>query len=78
MSRSMWIISILILILMISSFWFARDRETPPWVKCKESLFAQVVFKQCTPSSFAVPNNFDKENEEEQSDNDLPYESPQN
>tara|TARA_B100000963_G_C22543074_1_gene633123 strand:- start:86 stop:277 length:192 start_codon:yes stop_codon:yes gene_type:complete len=63
---------------MISSFWFARDRETPPWVKCKESLFAQVVFKQCTPSSFAVPNNFDKENEEEQSDNDLPYESPQN
>ena len=74
----MWIISILILILMISSFWFARDRETPPWVKCKESLFAQVVFKQCTPSSFAVPNNFDKENEEEQSDNDLPYESPQN
>ena len=74
----MWIISILILILMISSFWFARDREAPPWVKCKESLFAQVVFKQCTPSSFAVPNNFDKKNKEQQSDNDLPYESPQN
>ena len=67
MSKSMWIISILILILMISSFWFARDREAPPWVKCKESLFAQVVMKQCTPSSFVSPNNdinLDHENQD--------------
>ena len=44
--------------MMVSSFWFARDKERP-WVKCKESLFAQVVFKQCTPSSFATPKILD-------------------
>ena len=49
MSRSMWIIVILITILMMSSFWFGR-KEVPPWVKCKESLFEQVVFNNCTPS----------------------------
>ena len=58
MSKSMWIISVLILIMMVSSFWFAKDKERP-WVKCKESLFAQVVFKQCTPSSFATPEGFE-------------------
>ena len=74
----MWIISILILIMMVSSFWFARDREAPPWVKCKESLFAQVVFKQCTPSSFAAPESFDKNDKEQTFEEDLPYEPPQN
>ena len=51
MSRSMWIIVILITILMMSSFFFGR-KEVPPWVKCKESLFEQVVFNNCTPSLF--------------------------
>ena len=57
MSRSMWIIIILITILMVSSYWFGKDREAPPWAKCKESLFDQVVFKNCTPSSIARPPN---------------------
>ena len=74
----MWIISILILILMVSSFWFARDRETPPWVKCKESLFAQVVFKQCTPSSFANPQNFESFDQNNEIEEDIQYETPQN
>jgi len=79
MSRSMWIISVLILILMISSFWFGRNREAPPWVKCKESLFAQVVMKQCTPSSFANPNNIENmENNENNVEDELPFEPPQN
>ena len=50
MSRSSWIIIILITILLVSSYWFSRNREAPDWVKCKESLFEQVVFKKCTPS----------------------------
>ncbi len=78
MSRSMWIISILILILMVSSFWFARDRDTPPWVKCKESLFAQVVMKQCTPSSFANPQQSGENINELELEEQLPYEPPQN
>jgi len=49
MSRSMWVIIILITILMMSSFFFGR-KEVPSWVKCKESLFEQVVFNNCTPS----------------------------
>ena len=44
----MWIIIILITILMISSYWFSKNKSAPPWVKCKESLFEQVVFKKCT------------------------------
>ena len=79
MSRSMWIISVLILILMISSFWFGRNREAPPWVKCKESLFAQVVMKQCTPSSFANPNNMENlETNENNVEDGLPFEPTQN
>ncbi len=56
MSRSSWIIIILITILLVSSYWFSRNREAPDWVKCKESLFEQVVFKKCTPSVFNRPN----------------------
>ena len=79
MSRSMWIISSLILILMISSFYFGRNREAPPWVKCKESLFAQVVMKQCTPSSFANPNSMGNlETNENNVEEGLPFEPPQN
>ena len=40
---------------MISSYWFSKNRDVPDWVKCKESLFEQVVFKKCTPSSFNKP-----------------------
>ena len=71
MSKSMWIISILILILLVSSFWLGKNRETPPWVKCKESLFEQVVFKKCTPSSFSQPSEINSEIESEN------YEEPQ-
>ena len=77
MSRSMWVISILILIMMISSFWFGRNRETPPWMKCKESLFAQVVFNKCTPSSFSSPRNTDNQNSDV-IEEELPKEIPQN
>ena len=77
MSKSMWIISVLILIMMVSSFWFARDKERP-WVKCKESLFAQVVFKQCTPSSFATSRGLEDDNQNKPIENELPYEPPQN
>ena len=73
----MWIISILILILLVSSFWLGKNRETPPWMKCKESLFEQVVLGKCSPSSFdtgprivSLPQNDIKE--------DLPFEAPQN
>ena len=72
----MWIISILILIMMISSFWFGRNRETPPWMKCKESLFMQVVFNKCTPSSFVIPKDLDDQNG--QIIEELPREIPQN
>lgn len=77
MGKVSWIIISLILILTISSFWFGRNREIPPWMKCKESLFAQVVLKQCTPSELTRPsinnNNDAKEEilplEEPKSDN---------
>ena len=77
MSRSMWVISIIILIMMISSFWFGRNRETPPWMKCKESLFTQVVFNKCTPSSFSSPRNTDDQNSDV-IEEELPREMPQN
>lgn len=65
MSRSMWIIIILITILMVSSYWFSKNKSAPPWVKCKESLFEQVVFKKCTPSSFSQPSEINSEIESE-------------
>ena len=57
MSRSMWIIIILITILMISSYWFSRNKSAPPWVKCKESLFEQVENDTVTISSNGIPNH---------------------
>ena len=74
MSRSYLIIIILILILMISSYWFSKNRDVPPWVKCKESLFEQVVFKKCTPSSFNRPESLNQEKEVQE----LPVEQPIN
>ena len=83
MSRGMWIIIILITIMMVSSYWFGKNREAPPWAKCKESLFEQVVFKNCTPSSFVQPNqSFENSAEDNKSnsksfdDQGLPYEGP--
>ena len=62
---------------MISSYWFSKNKSAPPWVKCKESLFEQVVLGKCSPSSFDTgprirsqePNNVEEE---------LPFEAPQN
>ena len=74
MPRTSWIIIILITILLVSSYFISRNREAPDWVKCKESLFEQVVFKKCTPSSFNRQNldNTSIENEE------FPLEGPEN
>jgi len=74
MPRSSLIIIILIVILMISSYWFSKNRDVPPWVKCKESLFEQVVFKKCTPSSFNRPDSLNKEKDIEE----FPVEQPLN
>ena len=60
MARSGWLLVILIVILTSVSFWYGRNRETPDWMKCKESLFDQVVFKKCTPSNFVIPENKNK------------------
>mgnify|MGYP001229830481 FL=1 len=58
MSKGMWILVVLILISTVLSFWYSKNREAPDWVKCKESLFDQVVFKKCTPSQFmTLPNS---------------------
>ena len=74
MPRSSLIIIILIVILMISSYWFSKNRDVPPWVKCKESLFEQVVFKKCTPSSFNRPDPI----REGKDVNEFPIEQPTN
>ena len=71
MSRSMWIVIILITILMISSYWVSKNKSAPPWALCKESLFEQVILKKCTPSSLSQPGQI---NSEIESDN---YEEPQ-
>tara|TARA_Y100001968_G_scaffold295565_1_gene303063 strand:- start:379 stop:594 length:216 start_codon:yes stop_codon:yes gene_type:complete len=67
--------------MMVSSYWFGRDREAPPWAKCKESLFEQVVFKNCTPSSLVRPQNQeiqldDSTNTNNIDDQGLPLELP--
>ena len=59
---------------MISSYWFSRNRDVPPWMKCKESLFEQVVFKKCTPSSVNRPSSLDQEKEVKE----FPVEQPLN
>lgn len=72
MSKSMWILVSLILVFTIISFWYGKNRETPPWVKCKESLFEQVVFKKCTPSSFnRNTNNKNLESQKNQNKQDF-------
>lgn len=78
MSKSMWIISILILILLVSSFWFGKNRETPPWMKCKESLFEQVVLGKCSPSSFDTGPRIKSQEQNNNVEEELPFEAPQN
>ena len=73
MGKVSWIIISLILILTISSFWFGRNREIPPWMKCKESLFAQVVLNKCTPSELTRPSINNSNNSKEEI---LPLEEP--
>ena len=69
MSRGMIVIISLILITTTLSFWYGRNREAPPWMQCKESLFSQVILNKCTPSSMSVPNykenKLNNDNEEE-------------
>ena len=77
MSRSIWIILGLILVLTVTSYFYSKKKDIPPWMKCKESLFSQVVFKKCTPSMMSSPR-IDFENEENKELQDLPYEEPQN
>ena len=48
MTRFMWILLILLIILSLAQFWKMENRDTPPWVKCKESLFVQTIFNKCT------------------------------
>ncbi len=57
MPRSSIIIIVLITILAVSSYWFSRNKEIPPWMKCKESLFVQVLFNKCTPTQRTFENN---------------------
>ena len=68
MSKGMIILISLILITMTLSFWYGRNREAPPWMKCKESLFSQVILNKCTPSSLSTPSyeedKISNENEE--------------
>lgn len=60
MSKGMIILISLILITTTLSFWYGRNREVPPWMKCKESLFSQVILNKCTPSSLSLPNYDEK------------------
>tara|TARA_B100000035_G_scaffold277826_1_gene256365 strand:- start:351 stop:521 length:171 start_codon:yes stop_codon:yes gene_type:complete len=54
-----------------------KNRETPPWMKCKESLFEQVVLGKCSPSSFDTGPRI-KSPEQNNIEEELPFEPPQN
>ena len=62
---------------MISSYWFSKNRDVPPWVKCKESLFEQVVLGRCSPSSFDTGPRI-RSPEQNNVEEELPFEAPQN
>ena len=47
----MWILLILLIILTLSQFWRIQNKNSPPWMKCKENLFVQTIFNKCTPSN---------------------------
>lgn len=65
MSKGMTIIIVLLLITITLSFWYGRKKAPPPWMKCKESLFSQVILKKCTPSIMAIPDSeFEKQKKE--------------
>ena len=50
MNRTTWIIVALITLLMLASIWRndLSGQGLRDWQKCKESLFEQVVFNNCT------------------------------
>ena len=65
----------LVLVFLLTSYFYRKNKEIQPWMKCKESLFSQVVFKKCTPSSLSRPNITEtNEINKEQ----LKYEEPKN
>tara|TARA_B100000989_G_C19439462_1_gene426619 strand:- start:381 stop:611 length:231 start_codon:yes stop_codon:yes gene_type:complete len=67
MSRGMTIIIVLLLITITLSFWYGRKKAPPPWMKCKESLFSQVILNKCTPSILAIPDSeFEKQKKEQE------------
>lgn len=72
MFRGTWLIVGLILIMIISTYFFRDKNKIQPWMKCKESLFSQIVFNQCTPSIFVVPRLDDEIKNEEKP----PFEEP--
>ena len=63
MFRGSWLLIGLIFIFIITSYFYSKKKDIPPWMKCKESLFSQVVFKTCTPSMMSSPR-IEFENEE--------------
>ena len=75
-----WLLVLLMSLFVLAFIW--RDMSgmaDMSWTKCKESLFEQVVFKNCTPSSFVTPDDYNNYEENNSSNEEvLPYEPPQN
>lgn len=50
MSKTMWILAILIAVLVISSIYREQSgMATPDHLNCKESMLQQMFFDICTP-----------------------------
>ena len=50
MSRNMWILAVLISILVIASIYREQSgMKMPDHLKCKESMFEQMLTDKCTP-----------------------------
>ena len=77
MSKSIWILLGLILIFTVTSYFYSKKKDIPPWMKCKESLFSQVVFKTCTPSIMTSPR-IEFEDDGNKDIQELPFEEPKN
>jgi len=59
-------IIVLLLITITLSFWYGRKKAPPPWMRCKESLFSQVILNRCTPSVMSIPETeFEKQSNEQ-------------
>ena len=77
MFRGSWLLIGLIFIFIITSYFYSKKKDIPPWMKCKESLFSQVVFKTCTPSIMSSPR-IEFEDEKSNDIQNLPLEEPKN